>query len=132
MDATLPADVRRWAAGHPHLHGDQPRDNSVIVATDAMEIGGRRLPGAGIFTSRRERVLTVAGENRSTWCMPAWMSPDAGHATLTYHGDRKRWSEITGDLCRMRAVDIGQEFVLNVTKPELLDQWLAKLFADVA
>lgn len=131
VDATLPADVRRWAAGHPHLHGEQPRDNSVIVAADTVEIGGRRLPGAGIFTSRSERVLTVAGENRSSWCMPAWMRPDAGHATLTYHGDQKRWTEVTEETCRMRAVDIGQEFVLDTQRADLLDRWLAGLFGDV-
>ena len=127
----LPADVARWAAGHPHLHGKHPTGNSVIVAANDLAVGDRRLPGAGIFTNRPERVLTVPGENRSKWRMPAWMRPDAGVATLSYHGDAKRWTPVDVDTCRLDAVAKGQEFVLDVGQPALLDQWLASLFADV-
>jgi len=129
--AALPADVALWAAGHPHLHGVHPSGNSVIIAADDLAVGGRRLPGAGIFTSRPERVLSVPGENRSAWRMPAWMRPDAGVATLSYHGDAKRWTPVDNAICRLDTVAKGQEFVLDATNPELLDQWLAQLFADL-
>ncbi len=128
--AALPVDVARWAAGHPHLHGPQPTGNRVIIAADDLVVGGRRLPGAGIFTARPERVLTEVGGNRSTWRMPTWMHPDAGVATLSYHGDAKRWTTKDANTCRLAAVAKGQEFVLNVNQPERLECWLSNIFAD--
>lgn len=132
VNATLPADIRRWAAGHPHLQGPQPPNNTVIVADDEMVVAGRRLPGSGIFRSAPQRVLTEPdSERRGSWRMPAWMLPQAGHATLSYHGDRTRWTLIDEASCRLRAVDKGQEFVLDCQRSDLLDQWLASLFSDV-
>ncbi len=128
---SLPSAVARWAAGHPHLSGPHPAENDVIIAAEELVVAGRQLPGAGIFTSRSERVLTLDGATRSVWRVPAWMGPDAGVATLSYHGDQKRWSAIDADTSQLKSAAIGQEFVLNVSKPELLDQWLAKMFADV-
>jgi Nucleotide modification associated domain 3 len=127
----LPTDVVRWAEGHPHVHGVRPKNNSVIVATDEFVLGGKRVPGAGIFTARPNRVLTVPGENRSIWRMPAWMRPDAGVAVMSYHGDAERWAPENDQTCRLRVVDKGQEFVLSVTQHDQLNMWLVMLFADI-
>ena len=129
---SLPKDVAGWATGHPHMSGPHPAQNDLLIAADDLVVAGRNLPGAGIFTSRQERVLTRQGATRSVWNMPAWMSPEFGMATLSYHGDRRRWSAVDTDTCQLRSAAIGQEFVLNVAKPELLDQWLTKLFTDIA
>ncbi len=131
VDKTLPDDVRRWAARHPHLHGPQPGKNTVIVAADEVIMAGQRLPGAGIFRSAPHRVLTAPGANRrGIWRMPAWMRPDAGHATLSYHGDPARWTMVDDTICRLDATAKGQEFVLITDRADLLDQWLGKLLAD--
>ena len=128
---SLPSDIARWAVGHPHLYGSQPTENDVIVAADDFTLGGRRLPGAGIFTSRAERVLTHHGATRSVWCMPAWMHPGAKLVTLSYHGDPKRWSDVDAETCKLKSAAIGQEFVLKINQPEPMNQWLTTLFADL-
>ena len=128
---TLPDDITRWAAGHPHLNGSQPAENDVIVAADNFTLGGRRLASAGVFTSRPERVLTHHGATRSVWRMPAWMHPRSGLATLSYHGDLQRWSDVDADTCTLKSAAIGQEFVLKATQPDPLNLWLTTLFADV-
>ena len=127
---SLPADVSTWAAGHPHLSGPHPKDD-VFVAADEVHVNGRCLPGAGFFKSRSERVLTAPGATRSRWHLPAWMHPDAGLATISCHGDQERWSTVDAETCGLLSVPIGQEFVLNTTRPDLLTGWLGDVFADV-
>ena len=128
---SLPDDVARWAAGHPHLSGPRPGDDDVIIAADELVVAGRRLRGAGIFTARAERTLTLAGATRSIWRMPAWMGPEGGVTSLSCHSDRDRWSPLDAETCRLSSVSIGQEFVLSTMRSDLLDAWLAVVFADV-
>jgi Nucleotide modification associated domain 3 len=128
---SVPDDVAMWAAGHPHLSGPRLGDDDVIIAADDLVVAGRCLRGAGVFTSRPERILTLAGATRSIWRMPAWMSPDAGVARLSCHDDRERWLPLDAETCRLSSVSIGQEFVLSTTRSDLLDAWLAVVFADV-
>lgn len=133
VDDTLPVDVRRWAAGHPHLHGPQPANNTVIVAADELVVAGHRLPGAGIFRHAPHRVLTAPdADRRGLWRMPAWMSPMDGHAYLSYHGDPARWTPFDAATCRLNAAAKGQEFVLSTDRTDLLDPWLDEVFVDVA
>ena len=129
---SLPSAVAGSAAGHPHLTGPQPTSDDVILAADDLVVAGRRLRGAGIFAERAERVLTLRGATRSVWHLPAWMNPSAGLATLSYHGDQKRWSAVDAETCRLSSAAIGQEFVLNTTRGDLLDAWLDTVFKDVA
>lgn len=130
VDDSLPTDVRRWAAGHPHLHGPQPANNTVIVAAEELHVAGHRLPGAGIFRAAPHRILTEPGsKKRGVWRMPAWMHPGTGHATLSYHGDPRRWATLDAATCQLRAADKGQEFVLSTGRNDLLEQWLGGVFA---
>jgi len=126
----LPRDVSKWAASHPHLSGTCPKDK-VFVAAEEMRIGGRCLPGAGLFTTRPERVLTAPGATRSRWRLPAWMHPDSGLATLSYHEDRERWSVVDAESCGLQSAPIGQEFVISTTQESLTSRWLDDLFVDV-
>ncbi len=98
---SLPDDVARWAAGHPHLSGPQPPQNDVLVTADELEVGGRRLPGAGVFTRAAARTLTSSGSTRSVWRLPAWMHPDAEAATLS--STIKAWRTRVVDLLLKRA-----------------------------
>lgn len=124
---SLPDEVARWAAGHPHLNGAHPKDD-VFVAADEFVLGDRRLPGAGVFVSRAERTLTAPGATPSHWRLPAWMHPDVGIASLSYHRDQKRWSVIDADTCGLSSVSKGQEFVLETKQDHLLRRWLEGLF----
>lgn len=125
---SLPADVASWAAGHPHLHGDQPDVNDVFVAADGLAVGGRRQPGAGTFTAGPSRLLTVPGMSPSHWKVPAWMHPTRGIATLSYHGDPTRWTAGDEQSCQLASVAKGQEFVLKVQDEAQLMSWLEAVF----
>jgi hypothetical protein len=103
----------------------------VFTAADDIDVAGRRLAGAGIFASRPDRILTLAGATPSTWRMPAWMSPVAGVAKLSYHEDQARWSPIDADTSLLSSASIGQEFVLTTTRPDLLGAWLKGVFSDL-
>ena len=128
---SLPAEIAAWAGGHPHLHGDQPDANDVFVAAEKLDIAARPLSGAGLFGASPGRVLTAPAASPSRWLLPSWLHPDAGHTTLTYHGDRGQWQPGDRTGCRLASVPIGQEFVLSTTRQDLLAQWLAAIFADV-
>lgn len=127
----VPADVARWGAGHPHLCGPPVLGDSVFVGADELVLGERRLPGTGLFSSRPNRVLTMPGASRTQWLVPAWMHPDAGVATLSYHGDPGRWGDPVGGKCTLSSVAKGQEFVLSSSRGDLVETWLEGLFDDV-
>ena len=59
------------------------------------------------------------------------MHPAAGLATLSYHGDQKRWSTIDAETCCLSSVSKGQQFVLKTMQDDLLRGWLGGLFTDV-
>lgn len=127
----LPTEVAAWATGHPHLHGTQPEANDLFVAADRLVVGGRAVPGAGLFTENPPRVLTLNGSSPSQWCVPAWMHPDRGLATLSYHGNVKRWKPRDESSCLLASVGKGQEFVLNVSDESVLTGWLDTIYSDV-
>ncbi len=127
----LPANVARWAEGHPHLHGARPDENDVFVPANDLHVGEQSLPAAGLFTADVSRVLAAPGASPSRWLVPSWMHPDAGHTTLTYHKDPSRWQAADGSGCRLDSVGKGQEFVLNTPRQDLLAGWLARIFANV-
>jgi hypothetical protein len=129
--SSLPDDVARWAAGHPHLSGVHPNQNDIIVSSSELSVAGRRLPGSGTFRAMPERVLTEPGATRSTWRLPSWFHPETSVAALSYHGDRGRWSSVNAESCRLLSVSKGQEFVLHVSDNRRLDAWLADVFADI-
>ena len=128
---SVSADVARWGAGHPHLCGPPVPGDSVFVGADELVLAGRRLPGAGLFSSRPNRVLTMQGASRTQWLVPAWMHPDAGVATLSYHGDPVRWGKQASGMCTLSSVAKGQEFVLNSSRADLVESWLTGFFEDV-
>ena len=126
-----PASIVAWASGHPHLHGPPRTGNTVFVAAEDVIIGGRRLPGAGIFSSMPERVLSDCNHSLSNWRLPAWMHPSHGMARLSYNVNHARWTTIDHHHCRLLSAGKGQEFVLTANDLELQDTWLARLFSDV-
>ncbi len=128
----LPEDLRAWAAGHPHLQEGRSAPNALFLAAGRFHLGGRSLPGAGIFPGRTPaRTLTAAGGPVSRWRLPAWTSPATGRTTLSYHRDPDRWTPEDAAWCHLQTVGKGQEFVLATTATAARDAWLAQLFQDV-
>lgn len=127
---SLPSDVAKWAAGHPHLQGDRSEVNDVFVAADEFVVGGKRQSGAGIFNAGPSRLLTVPGKSPSNWSMPAWMHPAQGITTLSYHGDMKRWVAVDEQTCQLATVGKGQEFVLKAQDDALIKTWLEAVFSS--
>ena len=103
----------------------------MFVAADEVAVGGRRLPGAGLFSCKPERILSETGKTPSNWRLPAWMHPAAGVATLSYNVNVERWTSIDEHSCHLMSAAKGQEFVLRSKDSDRQDAWLASLFADV-
>jgi hypothetical protein len=61
-------------------------------------------------------------------------SPRVGLATLSLHSDPSRWTPDPEDDARvlLDSAKIGQEFVLSTREPELVQDWLRSIFADMS
>ena len=129
-----------WLRDHPHVSGTWGEKNSIFIAKERLDISGcpdlGSLPGGGSFSNFLDsRRLTKAGQgNRSLWSLPAWFSPQAGEATLSLHGNPSRWTPNPDgdDRVLLDSAKIGQEFVLSARNPELVNEWLRVVFADIA
>jgi hypothetical protein len=134
-----------WAALHPHVacpfydgHDGQP--NAIYIAPELDSDGDRLildghdtgLPASGIFRNfdREVHTLTIEGQTRTNWCLPAWFWA-AGKPTLGMHTDPLRWQQIEGrpDYAHLKSVDIGQEFAFDSDhyEGEQVRDWVTKI-----
>lgn len=123
---TLPS-LPHWIQDHPHVvfASQMATGNTLYVAADKLFNG--RLPGAGIFDRWTPRLqLTAVGKSRSFWRLPAWMHPEMGRFTLSYHGSLKRW-QLDGDTALLKSVAKGQEFVMDLGDSNVGHLWLTEL-----
>lgn len=93
---------------HPHAENPDPLPNNTLYLA-ADRFMATDLPGAGVFDSREERVLTAPGQSPSRWRLLDWMT----HTTISYHSP----SRIRDD--HFQSVAKGQEFVVEAT-PEVV------------
>jgi Nucleotide modification associated domain 3 len=119
-----------WATRHPHFHRGPEPNNTLYVARDKMDWdsvkdGG---PGAGVFTQFSSRLqLTDPGfDSPSQWRLPAWFYPDSGKTPLSYHNDLTRWQK-ESQCAKLKAVDRGQEFVLDCDYYPAAKGWLREV-----
>jgi len=138
VGAVHPAHHRqRWQHGPPDIRTCTYRSVSGIPCSWplmrwlSVAVGGRRLPGAGLFSCKPQRILSETGKTPSNWRLPAWMHPAAGVATLSYNVNVERWTSIDEHSCHLMSAAKGQEFVLRSKDSDRQDAWLASLFADV-
>lgn len=139
VDELLPVVIRRdaclarhpWIADHPHVanraHYTSPLNTLYIGRSESRWLHGR--PGGGLFRQFSEDLqLTVPGASRSVWRLPAWFHPTDDCQPLTYHRDQSRWIRID-DMCRLRSVAKGQEFVLQLDgrRRTEADAWIRNL-----
>lgn len=119
-----------WAAAHPHLALPPDPSNTLYLASDALELGGVRVPGAGVFgTFDPSRQLTGPGAaTPSVWRLPAAFLPSSGPA-LSHHEDAGRWSR-DGGAAILRVAGRGQEFVLDADRCPGVRDWVAGLLAE--
>lgn len=126
-----------WLKAHPHVLGTWGAKNSIFIATERLHIPNNPelnfLPGGGTFENfAAARCLTKEGQSRrSQWSLPAGFAPQHGDATLSFHGNPKRWTP-DSDPTRvlLDSAKIGQEFVLESRKSELINNWAASIFND--
>jgi putative DNA base modification enzyme with NMAD domain len=127
----VPAESAGWLAYHPHLQRSTRKEHTLFIASDALQIDGRRVPGAGYFPSfSRRRVLSAPGENKSVWRLPSWMHPSAERARFSYIHDESRWTKV-GAEAHVQTVGKGQEIVMTPTDSALVDGWIAEILSDV-
>lgn len=120
-----------WLAQHPHLHGNDNRDNTIYIGSHIMpgKIGANK-PGYGVFGSIRDvQILTDTSQaKRSTWKLPGCFCPKDGSPPLSYHAWIERWGIIDDEWIRLRSVGRGQEFVLDAEAYPGMGGWLKELF----
>lgn len=110
-----------WLHGHPHVREGWNGPNAVYIASDSLEIDGRRFPGSGVFR-RASRLTEIGGRLPSIWAVPNWLDPMSGGVGMSYHPP-ERW---LGD-GRLKSAARGQEFVANVAGREDAARWIANL-----
>jgi hypothetical protein len=126
-----PGDAR-WLSYHPHVNDSGDDRHLVYVAREHLNVGGRAVPGAGIFPRfTPHRVLTAAGENMSVWAVPLWMHPSEDTVSFSYIYDPSRWRRGDGGTARVKTIGKGQEIVMTPSDRAPVDEWLATVFADV-
>ena len=112
--------IPEWLREHPHANHCKyekdwkNRQNAIFLPSPQLSIN-LELPGAGIFTFDRNRILTKEGCSRSRWAFPETMK-----GTPISHCPNG-WKE---DYFQSAA--IGQEFVMDATPPVL--EWLKTIF----
>jgi hypothetical protein len=122
-----------WAKYHPHFHRVVDKDNVIYISQGHLalpRICRSMDSGAGIFTrfSKQLKLTAPDSEKACLWSLPSWFYPRDGKLPLTYHSDLTRWER--GDQCaNLRAVNRGQEFILNCDEyPEAIT-WVRDLLA---
>lgn len=116
-----------WAAQHPHVASTyyDGRPNAIYIAPepdskdDRLNLDGTLtdFKASGMFSTYAPDVhqLTLDGQTRTNWRLPAWFFHRNGNPTLGMHGNLNRWQAIPeqpGHI-HLRSVDIGQEFVFD-------------------
>ncbi|WP_292049899.1 hypothetical protein [Marinobacter sp.] len=129
IDELSDSDLQ-WARYHPHFHGQPDGGNTLYVASDALQLGGRStgLPGAGVFGGLEDRLRLTAPDAASTtqWRLPRCFYPDSADTAMSFHGNLARWSR-DGDDCTLRSASRGQEFVLDTIEYPGVVSWLREI-----
>jgi len=119
-------DHHPWLAGHPHLVGRWPANNTVYVARERLALPGIETPLAGWgLMSRGYRLTAAASPQPSTWTVPDWLHPDHGGTGLTYHRSSS-WRDST----TLQTAARGQEFIADVGQRRDALTWLRQLLQD--
>ena len=90
---------------HPHTIGEWYENNCLYM-------------GRGNTTGNADdmfRLTEKGGRLVSNWTVPDWLESTG----LTYHSNPSRWTEST-----LRVVSRGQEFVANISKSQIGQQWV--------
>ncbi|CAM2068957.1 Nmad3 domain-containing protein [Sulfidibacter corallicola] len=130
LDMSRTQNRNRWQARHPHAHGTRANPNVLFLAPKRLRLGGERtrFPGAGSFSGITPgQVLTEPGGARGDWLLPSWFHPEGRASVLSYHADPKRWRQAP-EGTRLRNVNRGQEFVLDLDHYPEAHDWLHQLF----
>jgi hypothetical protein len=120
-----------WARYHPHFQRKPDPNNTAYIARKYLALPGvssEGLNGAGTFPRISEEIVLSDpdGTTPSEWKLPQWFYPRDGKIPLTYHSNLARWQK-NDNVVRLRAVAIGQEFILNTEEfPEAVE-WLKDL-----
>ena len=112
--------IPKWLRYHPHANFTNYKDawsnvqNAIYLSTDRLSFAPK-LSGSGIFSFRKDLVLTKAGYSRSRWDFPASM-----RGTPISHNPNGWKPDYFQSAAR------GQEFVMDCT-PEVME-WVNSLF----
>lgn len=105
--------ISRGYSQHPHVMNDYKNINILFIADDSSE-------NAGVFSYRKELVLSQNGSSKSIWELPSFFYD----LNISRHENRERFSRV-GNKTILKTVGIGQDFVVQ-SHPELTD-WVQSI-----
>lgn len=110
---------RPWLVDHPHARDGRSSQNTIFVASDYCEFGGKRFPGSGVF---RRAVMLSDADSRlpSKWAIPDWLNPHVGGTGLSYHSPDRF------DGALLQTVARGQEFVADIDDRSDATDWISQ------
>lgn len=122
-----------WIADHPHVaspaHYDSPL-NQIYVAPLASRFVLAAAFGAGRFPQYKDALrLSMPGQSRTVWRLPAWFMPKDGRPPLTYHPIGPRWSRDEQGVV-LKSAAKGQEFVLDGEHYPEAGPWLERILRE--
>jgi hypothetical protein len=127
--APIPDDYN-WIKYHPHFALPDRKRNSVFVAANKLQVGGKDYPGFHFFEKEiAMRRLTDKPGQRSIWRLPGLLDPKNGRTALTYHSDPSVWTT-DGNEVLLKSVGRGQEFVFDTAMDPEAVEWLQSIMQD--
>lgn len=114
-------------AGHPHLRGRWPDNNTLYLCSDFCDLGtGEKYPGFGKFSASKITKLTECSvaNQISIWKCPDWLNPVLGGCGMSYH-KTSSYSEKF-----VKSASIGQEFVSSPHPSQEVRYWIKILFGN--
>ena len=126
------SNIPNWLKEHPHYvmkHTYSERLNTIYVAADRSTWFPNQA-GAATFSFSEKSVLTLPGQSRTQWKLPACFF-EKDQCLLSYHRHKKGipLKGLNGKYYQIKAASRGQEFVIDASSE--IRSWIQSLHQEL-
>jgi hypothetical protein len=113
--------VPKYGQGHTHFlnrrnYTEDSNNNTLFIGGNNLSLAkaSQKINGFGNFNFFNSSLCltSINSKTRGLWELPSLFYPNEGKKSLSYHGDKKRWTK-KGKTVLIQSVGRGQEFVLD-------------------
>ena len=132
IDLDNPEDkIQAWMKQHPYFYMPGVKGKALYLGSRDLTIDEKVIlkgGGVGIYKEYRQDLrLSRKGSGQCTdWLVPAVLYSEDKAKLPSYHQDPGRWTK-EGDMYRLKAVSIGQEFVFESEDHPGATEWIVSL-----